>query len=173
MSDTNNNTDFQQESEDSSSSSFLPLTREEQKIYSKVGILIFIFDMESSKFEVVKRLFACYEAALLAKDLQLVEERHSNNDLRNTLLDLHMEFNECHQKWMDKLVSYVEINDDLTLKLKGAENKTNACFLCYNQMINCVFSPCRHQLCCFQCAQRMNVCPICNGQSNAIRIYLV
>lgn len=55
-----------------------------------------------------------------------------------------------YQLMKKKLVSYKNI----TLKLKAAEN--NKCFFCYNEIIDCVISPCGHQLCCFQHAQRLN-----------------
>ena len=54
---------------------------------------------------------------------------------------------------------------------RAATDVTDACIICYDSAIDCVITPCGHQICCMACAQNMRSCPVCNTQCAFIRIY--
>jgi hypothetical protein len=45
------------------------------------------------------------------------------------------------------------------------------CVVCCNQTIDCVLTPCGHQICCLECGMKMNKCPICAESCVCIRIF--
>lgn len=48
----------------------------------------------------------------------------------------------------------------------------DACIICYDNSIDCVMTPCGHQVCCLKCsAELANTCPVCNSQGQFIRIF--
>lgn len=47
----------------------------------------------------------------------------------------------------------------------------DACHICFERPMDCVFTPCGHQLCCSDCAEQMNACPICKAQGSFLRVF--
>lgn len=47
----------------------------------------------------------------------------------------------------------------------------DACIICYDRAIDCVITPCGHQICCMACAENMRSCPVCNTECAFIRIF--
>lgn len=47
----------------------------------------------------------------------------------------------------------------------------DACIICYANSIDCVITPCGHQICCLQCSKNMKSCPVCNVDCKFIRIF--
>mmetsp|Transcript_10832 Transcript_10832/g.20260 ORF Transcript_10832/g.20260 Transcript_10832/m.20260 type:complete len:698 (-) Transcript_10832:1128-3221(-) len=47
----------------------------------------------------------------------------------------------------------------------------DACIICYANSIDCVITPCGHQICCLQCSNNMKTCPVCNVDCKFIRIF--
>lgn len=47
----------------------------------------------------------------------------------------------------------------------------DACIICYANSIDCVITPCGHQICCLQCSKNMKSCPVCNVSCKFIRIF--
>jgi len=47
----------------------------------------------------------------------------------------------------------------------------NACIICYENEIDCVITPCGHQICCMHCSTNISTCPLCNVTSQFIRTY--
>ncbi len=45
------------------------------------------------------------------------------------------------------------------------------CIICYDNSIDCVITPCGHQICCLQCSKNMSSCPVCNVDCKFIRIF--
>lgn len=45
------------------------------------------------------------------------------------------------------------------------------CIICYERSINCVLTPCGHQICCLHCSENMTKCPICSTNCQSIRIF--
>lgn len=45
------------------------------------------------------------------------------------------------------------------------------CILCYERSIDCVLTPCGHQICCLHCSKNMTKCPICSTDCSSIRIF--
>jgi len=45
------------------------------------------------------------------------------------------------------------------------------CLICYDSTIDCVLTPCGHQICCMRCSQNMSKCPICSCKCQSIRIF--
>ena len=45
------------------------------------------------------------------------------------------------------------------------------CALCCERPMDCVLTPCGHQICCIECAQQIRSCPICKVGCSALRIF--
>jgi hypothetical protein len=45
------------------------------------------------------------------------------------------------------------------------------CIICYDNPIDCVITPCGHQICCLECSSNMDSCPVCNADGQFIRIF--
>lgn len=52
-----------------------------------------------------------------------------------------------------------------------ATTVADACILCYEKSIDCVNTPCGHQICCLECSNNLDSCPVCNSECQFIRIY--
>lgn len=53
-------------------------------------------------------------------------------------------------------------------KKKGA---ADCCIICYENSIDCVMTPCGHQVCCLECSTNMHLCPVCNVRGEFIKIF--
>lgn len=47
----------------------------------------------------------------------------------------------------------------------------DACIICYENSIDCVITPCGHQICCLRCSKSLSNCPVCNVDCKCIRIF--
>jgi hypothetical protein len=66
----------------------------------------------------------------------------------------------------------VEIpNEDMSTDSRRAHDLADTCIICYDNAINCVMTPCGHQICCLECGQNMSNCPVCNVPCEFIRIF--
>jgi len=45
------------------------------------------------------------------------------------------------------------------------------CVICYERTIDCVLTPCGHQICCLQCSRGITRCPICSASCQSIKIF--
>lgn len=45
------------------------------------------------------------------------------------------------------------------------------CALCCERSMDCVLSPCGHQLCCSECAKQLEECPVCKAPCQILRVY--
>lgn len=63
-------------------------------------------------------------------------------------------------------------NDDLSIGgNREVADVADACIICYDSAIDCVITPCGHQICCLACAENMRSCPICNTECAFIRTF--
>jgi hypothetical protein len=53
----------------------------------------------------------------------------------------------------------------------AGDSLTDACIICYANAIDCVITPCGHQICCIECIANMQTCPVCNVDCGFIRIF--
>jgi hypothetical protein len=47
----------------------------------------------------------------------------------------------------------------------------NACCLCYERPMDCVLTPCGHQMCCTECGDHLSSCPVCKVQCSVLRVF--
>jgi hypothetical protein len=52
-----------------------------------------------------------------------------------------------------------------------ATTVNDACIICYENSIDCVITPCGHQICCLHCSKNLSNCPVCNVDCKFIRIF--
>lgn len=52
-------------------------------------------------------------------------------------------------------------------KKRGADS----CIICYENSIDCVMTPCGHQICCLECSKNLKTCPVCNVKGDFIKIF--
>jgi len=59
--------------------------------------------------------------------------------------------------------------------LSDARDETGAsqdeCIICFSNPINCVATPCGHQICCLDCSRNMTRCPVCAVECTFMRVY--
>lgn len=60
-----------------------------------------------------------------------------------------------------------ETHASSSMKKGGAD----CCIICYENPIDCVMTPCGHQVCCLECSSNMHVCPVCNVKGEFIKIF--
>ena len=53
----------------------------------------------------------------------------------------------------------------------SSKTKGDACIICFDRKINCVCTPCGHQVCCLECSSNMKACPVCNNRGDFIKIF--
>lgn len=46
-----------------------------------------------------------------------------------------------------------------------------ACIICFDQSIDCVATPCGHQVCCLQCSRNITRCPVCAVECSFMRVF--
>lgn len=59
--------------------------------------------------------------------------------------------------------------------LSDARDETGAsqdeCIICFSNPIDCVATPCGHQICCLDCSRNMTRCPVCAVECTFMRVY--
>jgi len=45
------------------------------------------------------------------------------------------------------------------------------CIICFTNSINCVITPCGHQICCMQCSKYISRCPVCGVDCSFIQVF--
>ena len=58
-----------------------------------------------------------------------------------------------------------------TIGSKSHKTKGESCIICFDRKINCVCTPCGHQMCCLECSSNLKSCPVCNSRGNFIKIF--
>ena len=60
-------------------------------------------------------------------------------------------------------------DDSLTT---GSKTKnSDCCIVCYERKIDCVATPCGHQVICLECSSNLSSCPVCNHKGDFIKIF--
>jgi len=54
---------------------------------------------------------------------------------------------------------------------KRSNKNGEACIICYDNTIDCVMTPCGHQMCCLNCSSNLSACPVCNNKGEFIKIF--
>jgi hypothetical protein len=58
-----------------------------------------------------------------------------------------------------------------TIGSKSRKTNGESCIICFDRKIECVCTPCGHQMCCLECSSNLKVCPVCNARGNFIKIF--
>jgi hypothetical protein len=70
-----------------------------------------------------------------------------------------------------------EQHDNWTLGSKSNRSKNSRttgndqCIICHCHLIDCVATPCGHQVCCLDCSTTLRACPICSEKANFIKVF--
>lgn len=48
---------------------------------------------------------------------------------------------------------------------------TKQCIICFSNPIDCVVTPCGHQICCLECGNNISRCPVCSVECSFIRVF--
>ena len=54
---------------------------------------------------------------------------------------------------------------------RASSRNGDCCIICFDRKIDCVATPCGHQVICLECSQNLSSCPVCNDRTNFIRIF--
>jgi len=63
---------------------------------------------------------------------------------------------------------------DGNMSVGGTSQRTKSadcCIICFDRKIDCVATPCGHQVCCLECSSSLSLCPVCNQKGNFIKIF--
>lgn len=69
-----------------------------------------------------------------------------------------------HQERMSK-------PDNRRRKSNTSSSNGDSCIICFDREIDCVATPCGHQMCCLQCSTSLAQCPVCNVPGKFIKIF--
>jgi len=64
-----------------------------------------------------------------------------------------------------------DVSEDADDEQSVATTVEDPCVICYDKTIDCVLTPCGHQICCLDCSKEMSKCPICTSSFESIRIF--
>lgn len=53
----------------------------------------------------------------------------------------------------------------------SADSDSDVCIICCDDTINCVFTPCGHQICCLTCGNNISRCPVCSVECAPMRVF--
>ena len=56
-------------------------------------------------------------------------------------------------------------------RAQSEQTMTDVCIICYDNSIDCVITPCGHQICCLKCSTSMKCCPVCSARCEFIKIF--
>lgn len=102
--------------------------------------------------------------------------REGNNVLTAARWDEEMyserEYNECSSLGEDESARFTAECDvsSIVSRTQSEQIATDVCIVCFDRSIDCVITPCGHQICCFQCTSGMKCCPECSSQCRFIKI---
>ena len=54
---------------------------------------------------------------------------------------------------------------------KEDEDDDEECIICYDNKIDCVATPCGHQMCCLKCSKNISRCPVCAQDCGFLRVF--
>jgi hypothetical protein len=54
---------------------------------------------------------------------------------------------------------------------KASSRNSDSCIICFDRKIDCVATPCGHQVCCLECSTNLSACPVCNDRGDFIKIF--
>ncbi|GAX16981.1 hypothetical protein FisN_5Hh360 [Fistulifera solaris] len=62
------------------------------------------------------------------------------------------------------------------IPVDGSVEETSTCIedlccLCCEQSMDCVLTPCGHQMCCITCGQQLKQCPLCKTDCSALKVF--
>ena len=57
-----------------------------------------------------------------------------------------------------------------SLHTKGTKGSSD-CIICFDRKIDCVATPCGHQVCCMSCSKNLQTCPVCSCRGEFIKIF--
>lgn len=75
------------------------------------------------------------------------------------------------------LSSLYPTDNELSIRASGAldddlgGSSIEDCIICFSNPIDCVVTPCGHQICCLECSQNINRCPVCSIDCSFIRVF--
>lgn len=50
-------------------------------------------------------------------------------------------------------------------------DRKEECIICFDRQIDCVATPCGHQVCCLECSNHISRCPVCSTDCNFMRVF--
>jgi len=128
------------------------------------------------------------------------DENHSPDPDSNNIDNLSREYksnNGVHKKKQSSLYMLKQIpkfqvsglyDDDDDDESSGTQNNVNMgmepdeevsiattvnddCIICYERTIDCVITPCGHQVCCLKCSEKISKCPLCHSDCQILKIF--
>ena len=53
----------------------------------------------------------------------------------------------------------------------GTGETEDECIICFDGKIDCVATPCGHQICCLKCSKNVSRCPVCAQDCSFMRVF--
>jgi hypothetical protein len=51
------------------------------------------------------------------------------------------------------------------------DSVSDECIICFDGAIDCVATPCGHQICCLRCSRKITTCPVCSATCSFMRVF--
>jgi len=82
----------------------------------------------------------------------------SPDDNNRTLSDGARDFGAIHHRRDSRTPGFTGLGSD-------------ECIICFDGKIDCVATPCGHQICCLKCSQNVERCPVCAQDCSFMRVF--
>lgn len=164
-------------------------TEPECPILTSKGRSILTIALECHKVDIMRYIVAdCAISVTECKDLKsaLGALEAALLALPRTISQLPVESHTAPEARWDK-ASYDELSepsslgiddnnveDTWTLESRSHRSRTSRadlCIICFDNKIDCVATPCGHQVCCLDCSASLLACPVCSEEVSFIKIY--
>lgn len=129
---------------------------------SKSRTLIDLAMTGKPKFEVLSYLIKKNLSVLDASDKSLATKT------LDVLLRTGFRFDKRDEDGVPEIDSDLDSSSELS---SSATRLENACVICCENEMDCVLSPCGHQICCNECGSRLSNCPICKSRCSVLRVF--
>lgn len=103
--------------------------------------------------------------------IKSISKKKKSNILSNEMMpkfEVSGPYDDDESSDEDDNLGYEMLSDD---EVSVSTTVNDVCIICYENSIDCVITPCGHQVCCLKCSEKMSKCPICHIDCQILRIF--
>jgi len=103
---------------------------------------------------------------LIQKDLSVLDTKDPKLAPKTLQMLLGAGFRFAKNEGDTESFQRVENQDQMSVT-----TSEDSCIICCEKQMDCVLTPCGHQMCCTDCASKINFCPVCKKACSSLKIY--